>query len=506
MYLYKYTVRKPVPFSDCRILFPLEVPMANITPYLSRVEGRDRLRITHSRPVVFWMTGLSGSGKSTIASAFEALCISEGYAAFMLDGDTVRTGLCAGLGFSPEDRSENLRRIAETAKIVASSGQIVVVCAISPDQASRDRARAIISPAADFYEVYISTPVEECARRDPKGLYKKAYAGEIPAFTGVSAPYEVPVNTDITLDTVNRSVEECAKRLFDHAMDSVCRPAYLLSEMAKAASRASAAILEIYNGTYEVSFKEDASPLTTADTASNKVITEHFRAVFPEYDILTEEEDDSDRDAHGIPKRLNGCGTFIIDPLDGTKEFINRNGEFCVSIGFASHHRVVAGVVAVPARGLLYYAYEGRGAYKTVITENMGKDGIPSLFDPAERIHVSDRTENLRITASRSHGDKQTEALLEINKDRIGDILTAGSCLKGCLIAEGEADIHYRWGAFMKEWDTAGMEILCREAGASFTDIDGNPLAANRADPVNRNGFRILNRPESALDTTSIQN
>ena len=480
--------------------------MANITPYLSRVEKRDRLRITHSRPVVFWMTGLSGSGKSTIASAFEARCIAEGHAAFMLDGDTVRTGLCAGLGFSPEDRSENLRRIAETAKITASAGLIVVVCAISPDQASRDRAREIISPAADFYEVYVSTPVEECARRDPKGLYKKAYAGEIPAFTGVSAPYEVPLQPDIVLDTVNASAEACADTLFGYAMNSVYRPATLLGEMAKAAARASAAILEIYNGQYEVSFKEDASPLTTADTASNKVITEHFRTVFPEYDILTEEEDDSDRDAHGIPKRLNGCGTFIIDPLDGTKEFINRNGEFCVSIGFADHHRVMAGVVAVPARGLLYYAYEGKGAYKTVITEDMAEKGIARLFAEEERIHVSDRTEGLRITASRSHGDKQTEALLEINKDRIGDVLTAGSCLKGCLIAEGEADIHYRWGAFMKEWDTAGMEILCREAGASFTDINGNPLAANRADPVNRNGFRILNRPEAALDVTSIQN
>ncbi len=479
--------------------------MANITPYLSRVTRQDRLRISHSRPVVFWMTGLSGSGKSTIASAFESLCVGAGHAAFMLDGDTVRTGLCAGLGFSPEDRAENLRRIAETAKIVASSGQIVVVCAISPDQQSRDRAREIITPAADFFEVYVSTPVEECARRDPKGLYKKAYAGEIPAFTGVSAPYEIPEKPDIVLDTVQNSVDACAKLLFDAAMDCAYQPAYLLNEMAKAAAMAATAILEIYNGQYEVSFKEDASPLTTADTASNKVITEHFRTVFPEYDILTEEEDDGDRDAHGIPKRLNGCGTFIIDPLDGTKEFINRNGEFCVSIGFADHHRVMAGVVAVPARGLLYYAYEGRGAYKTTITADTAENGIASLFDPAEQIHVSDRVSELRITASRSHGDKQTEALLEINKDRIGDVLTAGSCLKGCLIAEGEADIHYRWGAFMKEWDTAGMEILCKEAGASFTDMNGAPLCANRADPVNRNGFRILNRPEAALDTDDIK-
>ncbi len=476
--------------------------MTNITPYLSRVTEQSRRRITHSRPVVFWMTGLSGSGKSTIASAFEAMCITEGHAAFMLDGDTVRTGLCAGLGFSPEDRTENLRRIAETAKIVASAGQIVVVCAISPDQASRDRAREIISPVAEFREVYVSTPVEECARRDPKGLYKKAYAGEIASFTGVSAPYEVPEMPDIVLDTVASSPAECAAQLYRAAMDVVYQPAFLLSEMAKAAAKASAAILEIYNGAYEVSFKEDATPLTTADTASNKVLTEHLRTVFPAYDILTEEEDDSDRDPYGIPRRLNGCGTFILDPLDGTKEFISRNGEFCVSMAFADHHRVMAGVIAVPARGLLYYAYEGKGAYKTTITPEMSEVGLTNLFDEGERIHVSDRVDSLRITASRSHGDKQTEALLAANAAKIGEVLTAGSCLKGCLIAEGAADVHYRYGAFMKEWDTAGMEILCKEAGASFTDIHGQPLCANRADPVNRNGFRILNCPGAALNTT----
>ncbi len=476
--------------------------MTNITPYLSRVTEKDRRRITHSRPVVFWMTGLSGSGKSTIASAFEAMCVAEGHAAFMLDGDTVRTGLCAGLGFSPEDRSENLRRIAETAKIVASSGQIVVVCAISPDHASRQRAREIISPVADFKEVYVSTPVEECARRDPKGLYKKAYAGEIASFTGVSAPYEVPEKADIVLDTVTNDAAECAAILYREAMEHVYQPALLLSEMVKAASKASSAILEIYNGSYEVSCKEDSTPLTTADTASNKVLTEHLRSVFPAYDILTEEEDDSDRDRHGIPRRLNGCGTFILDPLDGTKEFIHRNGEFCVSMAFADCHRVIAGVIAVPARGLLYYAYEGKGAYKTTLTPEMAEKGLLSPFAEAERIHVSDRTDDLRITASRSHGDKQTEALLGANEARIGEVLTAGSCLKGCLIAEGAADIHYRYGAFMKEWDTAGMEILCKEAGATFTDIHGEPLVANRADPVNRNGFRILNRPEAALDTT----
>lgn len=472
----------------------------NITPYLSHITIQERMRLTHARPLVYWMTGLSGSGKSTIASAFEAMANRDGHAAFMLDGDTVRTGLCAGLGFSPDDRAENLRRIAETAKILASTGQIVVVCAISPTRASRDRAREIIAPTAAFREVYVSTPVEECAKRDPKGLYKKAYAGEIPSFTGVSAPYEVPEKPEIVLDTLHHSPEECAKFLLEDALDTIYRPTLLINEMAKAAARATDAILKIYNGTYEVSFKEDSSPLTTADTTSNGIITEHFRKVFPEYDILTEEEDDNDRDSHGIPKRLSGCGVFIIDPLDGTKEFIHRNGEFCVSIGFADHHRVMAGVIAVPAKGLLYYAYEGKGAYKTTITPDMAECGIAKLFNEADRIHVSERTDKVRITASRSHGDKETEALLERNVHRIEDVITAGSCLKGCLIAEGEADVHYRYGAFMKEWDTAGMEILCKEAGASFTALDGTPLCANRADPVHRTGFKIVNQPKAELE------
>ena len=109
------------------------------------------------------------------------------------------------------------------------------------------------------------------------------------------------------------------------------------------------------------------------------------------------------------------------------------------------------------------------------------------------------------MVASRSHPDRQTAEILERNADRILDTISVGSCLKGCYIAEGIADVHIRYGAFMKEWDTAAMEIICREAGAIFTDIDGKPLIANRADPVNRRGFMILNHPESALDREGIE-
>ncbi len=482
-----------------------------ITPYRSAVSPAERLRITHTRPAVFWMTGLSGSGKSTIAARLEKLLSDAGHAVFMLDGDTVRTGLCRGLGFSPEDRAENLRRIAECARLLAISGQIVVVCAISPTAESRKTAREIVERDSDtvFHEVYVKASVELCAGRDPKGLYKKAFAGEITDFTGVSAPYEVPEMPDIVLDTANVDADTLAMTLFDAAMDDIYRPTYLLSRMLTCGARAAHTILSIYNGDYAVSFKEDATPLTTADTSADEVISAYLAAAFPEYDLLSEEKTDDSRDTHGIPKRLNGCGVFIVDPLDGTKEFIHRNGEFCVSIGFADHHRVLAGVIAVPVQGILYYAMEGHGAYKLTLPD--GFDGVlpdekwfeSVLFAPSTRIHVSDRHENLRVMASRSHGDRQTESILADNAARIGEVITAGSCLKGCLIAEGKADVHYRYGAFMKEWDTAGMEILCKEAGASFTDVHGNPLCANRADPVNRNGFRILNTTQSTLDTTN---
>ncbi|MBO6053553.1 MAG: adenylyl-sulfate kinase, partial [Clostridia bacterium] len=191
----------------------------NITPYRTRVTEAERMRITGSRPAVFWMTGLSGSGKSTIAALAEKKLIAGGHAALMIDGATVRSGLCRGLGFTPEDRHENLRRVAELAKIAASSGQTVIVCTISPAKADRDQAREIISPAARFYEVWIDAPVEVCAGRDPKGLYKKAYAGEIPDFTGVSAPYEPPVCPDLVLRSSSVPAEECAQILVRAALE-----------------------------------------------------------------------------------------------------------------------------------------------------------------------------------------------------------------------------------------------------------------------------------------------
>ncbi len=462
---------------------------AHITPHRSSVTTADRMRITGTRPAVYWMTGLSGSGKSTVAARAEQMLIEAGFAALMIDGDTVRTGLCRGLGFSPDDRHENLRRIAELSKIAALSGQIVVVCTISPDEESRRTARSIIERDADFRLVYVKASVEECARRDPKGLYKKAYAGEIPDFTGVSAPFDEP-DADLVLATAEESVEESAARLVSDAIARQFDRDTLIGGMIEAGLAASRRIMEIYERDYAVSFKEDSSPLTEADVASNETLVSYFRTHFPAYSILSEEEADSDE------RLTNQAGVFIIDPLDGTKEFIHKNGEFCISLGFARRHRVIAGVILVPAQRLIYYAVAGYGSYKISYE---AAESQPFTVGMGERLHVSDRSDRVIVAASRSHRDAETEALLTKNEARVIDVVTAGSCLKGCLIAEGKIDVHVRFGAFMKEWDTAAMQIIVEEAGGVFCGLDGRPIPANRADPVHRGGFMMLNHPASAL-------
>ncbi len=473
----------------------------NLTPFLSPTKSAERMKISGSRPAVYWMTGLSGSGKSTIASIFEKKLTKSGHAAYMIDGDTVQLGLCAGLGFTTDDRHENLRRIAELAAVIADSGQTAVVCTISPDSESRECARRIIEKKARFCEVYVKSTIDICKLRDPKGLYKKALADEIKNFTGISAPYEEPKTPDIILDTTINSAKDCAQILFQDALNGIYQPERLIYDMASAAIFASRKIMEIYSKDFGISIKSDSSPLTNADTASNEILTSIFRAKYPEYSILSEEENDS------TERLTNNAGVFIIDPLDGTKEFISKNGEFCVSIGFAAQHKMKAGVIAIPTKQTLYYAFDGLGAYKISFDKLMSN---PFKISLGEKLRVSSRSgrtkdELLIVTVSRSHSDKQTEILLAKNADRIEKTITVGSCLKGCYIAEGIADVHYRFGTFMKEWDTAAMQIICEEAGAVFSDIDGKPISANRADTVNRRGFIILNSAESALDTNGIE-
>lgn len=165
-----------------------------------------RLKLGH-RAAVVWITGLSGAGKTTLAQALERALFEQGCGVALLDGDTVRHGLCADLGFSLPERSENVRRIGEVARLFWQAGQVVLVSAISPLHADRARARALV-PAADFIEVYCRCPLAVCEARDPKGLYRKARAGLLPEFTGISSPYEAPADPDVLVDSAAMQVDE----------------------------------------------------------------------------------------------------------------------------------------------------------------------------------------------------------------------------------------------------------------------------------------------------------
>lgn len=185
----------------------------NIYPIFDRMLTRaDKEQLLGQRGMMIWFTGLSGSGKSTIAIALERELQRRRLLCRILDGDNIRSGINSNLGFSPEDRVENIRRIAEVGKLFVDTGIITLAAFISPTNELRRMAARIIGEQ-DFYEVYVSTPLEECERRDVKGLYAKARRGEIRDFTGISAPFEVPENPALSLDTSQLTVEESVDRI-----------------------------------------------------------------------------------------------------------------------------------------------------------------------------------------------------------------------------------------------------------------------------------------------------
>lgn len=183
--------------------------MENIHPIFDRMESRsDKERLLGHRGLVVWFTGLSGSGKSTLAIALERELSARGILCRILDGDNVRCGINAGLGFSEEDRRENIRRVAEVCRLFVETGIVVPACFVSPSRELRRMARTIIG-AEDFCEVYVATPLAECERRDVKGLYARARRGEIRDFTGISAPFEEPERPELRIDTSGRTIEAC---------------------------------------------------------------------------------------------------------------------------------------------------------------------------------------------------------------------------------------------------------------------------------------------------------
>ena len=190
------------------------IKATNITWHHGDIKCEDREKANGHQGAVIWFTGLSASGKSTLAHALENTLFEKGYKTYVLDGDNIRHGLNKDLGFSPQDREENIRRIGELAKLFADAGIITITAFISPYRSDREKARKL-NPK-NFIEVYVKCDIDVCEQRDPKGLYKKAKAGEISEFTGISAPYEEPENPELVIDTGKLTIEESVNQLLTY--------------------------------------------------------------------------------------------------------------------------------------------------------------------------------------------------------------------------------------------------------------------------------------------------
>ncbi len=247
-----------------------------------------------------------------------------------------------------------------------------------------------------------------------------------------------------------------------------------------AALEASKAIMEVYSSPFQVEEKSDHSPVTLADKRSDAIIREILSKATPKYAFLTEESDDDRR-------RLKKDYVWIVDPLDGTSDFVNRDGEFAINIALSYRHSLVLGVIYLPTLELLYYAVKGEGAYRK------DKDGKISL------IRVNGKTEKLTVLTSRTHMSVQEKAMIQKHGDRIAYQASMGSSAKFCAIAEGQAELSYRLSQGTKEWDVAPGDLIIREAGGVVLQTDMTPFTYNREDVYNRKGYILCNRPENIL-------
>lgn len=252
----------------------------------------------------------------------------------------------------------------------------------------------------------------------------------------------------------------------------------ILEVMKEAAVKAGEIIMEVYETDFQVDYKEDQSPLTLADKRANDYIVSKLMGEFPEYGMLSEElKDDKQR------RQKDYC--FIVDPLDGTKEFVKKNGEFTVNIALVYKQCPVIGVIYVPVSKDLYYASQGEGAYKLE-----GSSGI------LKRLQVSGKRENLIWVGSKSHSSEKEENLIKSHESQISEVISAGSSLKGCLVAEQRADVYYRFGLTC-EWDTAAMHCIAEQAGAVVKQMDHSELLYNRENTLNEKGFYIVNAADN---------
>ncbi len=242
---------------------------------------------------------------------------------------------------------------------------------------------------------------------------------------------------------------------------------------------ASEKIMEIYKKGFDVEIKDDDSPVTIADKTSDKIIREYLGKLFPSYAFLTEESVDN-------KARLKNDFCWVIDPLDGTCDYVAKDDEFTVNIALVYKHDVVLGVVAIPAKNDIYYAVKDGGAY-------MQHDVT------IKKIHVNNKVKDLTCLTSVFHFEDNEKAMVKKHSDKITKVQKIGSSLKACYIAEGKAEISYRLSEGTKEWDTAAFQILVEEAGGLVLKPDGKRMLYNREDVKNHEGYVIMNNKENFL-------
>lgn len=253
-----------------------------------------------------------------------------------------------------------------------------------------------------------------------------------------------------------------------------------LESAIKAGRDAIDVILKVYNEPFDVEIKDDNSPVTKADKMADALIRKELSNSFPNYALLTEESEDD-------KSRLSNDYVWIVDPVDGTKDFVSRDGGFTTNIALSYKHEAVLGVVVIPLSKEIYYAVKGMGAYK------INADGSVA------RIHVNDKTDNLICLKSVFHSNEKEEEVYKKHSDKIKEIKKVGSSIKACYIAEGKAEISYRMSDGTKEWDTAAFQIIVEEAGGFVLKFDGTKMMYNREDVYNHGGYIILNKKENFL-------
>ncbi len=253
-----------------------------------------------------------------------------------------------------------------------------------------------------------------------------------------------------------------------------------LQEAIKAGLKAKAKIMEFYEKGFDVEIKSDNSPVTDADKAADKIIREHLHKAFPTHAFLTEESTDN-------LDRLNNDFVWIVDPVDGTKDFVAKDGQFTTNIALSYKHRLVVGVVIAPALNEIYFASENNGAF------------FQKGDEKPVRIHVNDKTEDLTMLTSVFHFTQDEQDFINRHSDKIKHLMKRGSSLKPCAIAHGLAEITFRSSPNTKEWDTAACQLIVMEAGGIFVEPNGDEITYNRKDVYNRNGYIVCNRKENFM-------